>query len=158
VFNAETAGNYQIVAKSFDGTGGNFALEVRPATPYEVALNDAQVSLQAGDFDAAIAAYGEAIALEPENPEPYIARAESYIGKTQVELESQGRFLESPDDLPADAKSAIVADFEQAAQLYQEAGDAFTAQSLREQIEYIQTGEIPGPNGGGPRPEGAEPM
>jgi tetratricopeptide (TPR) repeat protein len=153
VYAAPQSGSYTIVAKSFDGQGGDYSLEVRPATDYEVAYSRAQASIQAQDFAEAIAAYSEAISLQPDNPESYLGRADAYFGQAQTTLEAQGEVLEEPDDLPTDALEAIIADFEKAAELYEEAGDPFTAQSLREQIQYLETGEIPGPTGGGPRPQ-----
>ena len=153
IYSAPTAGNYTIVTQSFDGEGGDFAIEVRPATEYEVAMNDAQVSIQEQDFEEAIAAYSDAIEIEPENPEAYLGRADAYFGQAQAELESQGEILEEPSDLSPEVREAIVEDFQRAAELYEAEGDPFTAQSLREQIEYIETGEFPGPSGGGPREE-----
>lgn len=149
VYSVPVSGSYTVIAKSFDGQGGDYALEVRPATDYEVAYNTAQTQLQTGDFDAAIAAFSEAISLDPNNPEAYLGRADAYFGKSYTELEAQGMVLEGPDDLPPTAREAIIADFQKAAELYEAAGDPFMAQSLREQVQYIQTGEFPGPGGGG---------
>ncbi|MGD1940923.1 MAG: tetratricopeptide repeat protein [Leptolyngbyaceae cyanobacterium] len=151
VYNAEAAGSYSIVAKSFDGQGGDFAIEVRAATDYEVAFSQAQVSIQNQDFEGAIAAYSDAIALDDSNPEAFLGRADAYFGQAQTALEAQGEFLEDPTDLEPEIRDAIVADFAKAAELYEAEGDPFTAQSLREQIQYIETGEFPGPEGGGPR-------
>jgi tetratricopeptide (TPR) repeat protein len=151
IYSAPTAGSYTVVTKSFDGEGGDFDIEVRPATEYEVAFNQAQASIQEQDFEAAIAAYSEAIELAPENPEAYLGRADAYFGQAQAELEAQGNILEEPNDLAPEVREAIVEDFQRAAELYEAEGDPFTAQSLREQIQYIETGEFPGPSGGGPR-------
>jgi tetratricopeptide (TPR) repeat protein len=152
IFKATASGSYTILTQSFDGEGGDFAIEVRPATEYEVAYSEAQASIQEQDFEAAIAAYSSAIELAPENPEPYLGRADAYFGRAQAELESQGELLEEPSDLTPDVREAIVDDFQKAAELYEAEGDPFTAQSLREQIQYIETGEFPEPSGGGPRP------
>ena len=150
IYSPMTAGSYTIVTQSFDGEGGNFTVEVRPATEYEVAYNEAQASIQEQDFEAAIAAYSDAIELSPENPEPYLGRADAYFGQAQAELESQGQLLEEPSDLAPDVREAIVEDFQRAAELYEAEGDPFTAQSLREQIQYIETGEFPEPAEGEP--------
>ncbi|MEM6521885.1 MAG: tetratricopeptide repeat protein [Cyanobacteria bacterium P01_D01_bin.71] len=150
VYTAADSGDYTIQSKSFDGEGGNFNIEVRPATEYEVAFNLAQTSVEAQDYETAIAAYTEAIALDNSNPEAYLGRADAYFGQAQAALEAQGEILEDPSDLESDTRDAIVADFEEAATLYEAQGDPFTAQSLREQIQYIETGEFPEPNGGGP--------
>ncbi|HEY9888774.1 MAG TPA: tetratricopeptide repeat protein [Candidatus Obscuribacterales bacterium] len=145
VYSATTAGSFTVVTKSFDGEGGDFNLSVRPATEYEVAFNQAQMSMEARDFDAAIAAYSDAIAVDPANPESYLGRADAYFGKAQADLEAQGEVLEEPGDLTPEIRAAIVADFATAAELYEAEGDPFTAQSLREQIQYIETGEFSTP-------------
>lgn len=147
VYSVDEAGSYTIVTKSFDGEGGDFSLAVRPATEYEVAYNEAQISIQDQDFAGAIAAYSDAIELEPENPEPYLGRADAYFGQAQAELEAAGEVLEEPSDLSSEVREAIVEDFQKAAELYEAEGDPFTAQSLREQIQYIETGEFPEPEG-----------
>lgn len=151
VYSAATAGEYTVVTKSFDGQGGDYDLEVRPATDYEVAYSRAQTQIQAGDYEGAIAAYTDAIRLEPSNPEPYLGRADAYFGRASANLQAQGDLLEAPSDLSLEDRDAIVSDFRQAAELFEAAGDTDTAQSLREQIEFIETGETPGPQGGGPR-------
>ena len=148
IYSATAAGSYTVITKSFDGQGGDYSLEVRPATAYEVSQNEAQTLLQTGDYDGAIMAYSEAIELDSENPEAYLGRADAYFAKAQSILESEGRVLEGPDDLPPDIQAAIVSDFQTAAELYDAAEDPATAQSLREQIQFIETGEIPGPAGG----------
>jgi len=153
VYTADAGGDYTIVTKSYDGQGGDFNIEVRPATEYEVAFSQAQMSIEKQDYDAAISAYTEAIELDASNPEAYLGRADAYFGQAQAALEAQGQVLEEPSDLEPETREAIVADFTEAAELYEAEGDPFTAQSLREQIEYIQTGEFPGPSGGGPRPQ-----
>jgi hypothetical protein len=61
VYMAPESGNYTIVAKSFDGQGGDYSLEVRPATEYEVAYSQAQTNIREQDFAGAIAAYSEAM-------------------------------------------------------------------------------------------------
>ncbi|MEM6837545.1 MAG: tetratricopeptide repeat protein [Cyanobacteria bacterium P01_C01_bin.120] len=157
VYTAADSGDYTIQSKSFDGEGGDFSIEVRPATEYEVAFSLAQTSVEVQDYEAAIAAYSEAIALDDSNPEAYLGRADAYFGQAQAALEAQGEILEDPSDLEPDTRSAIVADFEEAAMLYESQGDSFTAQSLREQIQYIETGEFPDSTGGGDRAPEVEP-
>ncbi|MGF1458705.1 MAG: tetratricopeptide repeat protein [Leptolyngbyaceae cyanobacterium] len=151
VYTAAESGEYTIISKSFDGEGGDFNIQVRPATDYEVAFSEAQASVEAQDYEAAIAAYTEAIELDSSMPEAYLGRADAYFGRAQSELEAQGEILEDPMDLTSEAREAIVADFQSAAELYEANGDPFTAESLREQIQYLETGEFPGPSGGGPR-------
>lgn len=153
VYTATDSGDYTILSKSFDGQGGDFNIEVRPATEYEMAFSRAQSNIEVQDFEGAIAAYTEAIELDPSNPEAFLGRADALFGQAQAALEAQGEVLEEPTDLDPETRDAIVADFEEAAALYEADGDPFTAQSLREQIQYIETGEVPGPSGGGPRSE-----
>lgn len=141
VYRVATAGEYTIVARSFDGRGGDYALEVRPATDYEIAFSQAQTQSQNGDFDGAIAAYTEAIRLEPDNPESYLGRADAYFGQVSEALGS----IEQPSDLPAEARAAIIADYQKAAELFDAANDPLTAESLREQIEFLETGGTEAP-------------
>lgn len=151
VYSAPTSGSYTVITKSFDGQGGDYDLEVRPATEYEVSYSNAQDLSQEGNFEEAISAFTEAIELEPENPLPYLGRANAYFGLAVADIEAQGQILESPNDLPAETREAIIADFQRAADLYDEAGDPETAQTLREQVEVFQGNEFPGPAGGGDR-------
>lgn len=151
VYNVPISGEYTIIAKSFDEQGGAYDLKVRSAEAYEVSFYEAQLHAQEGDYDAAIADYSEVIALEPEIPEAYLGRADAYFGQAQVQLEAQGLVLGSPDDLTPEIRNAIIADFEQAATLYEAGGDSFTAQSIREQVQQLQPGGFTGPTGGGER-------
>lgn len=148
VYNADASGTYTVITKSFDGQGGSYSLEVRPATAYEVSFTEARTSLDEGNYEAAIAAYSEAIAIDPEDPEAYIGRAEAHFGMAFEALESQGLALENPDDLSPETREAIIVDYEQAAELYDASGDDFTAQNLRDQIEYLQTGDTSAPTEG----------
>lgn len=151
VYSADASGTYTIIAKSFDGAGGDFDIAVRPATEYEVLYSEAVMSMELGDYIGAIAAFSDAISLDPANPDLYLGRADAYFGQAQTDLEAQGLFLEEPNDLPDDARAAIVGDFQTAAELYEADGNVFAADSLREQIQYIETGEIPEPTNGGSR-------
>ncbi|MEO1095440.1 MAG: tetratricopeptide repeat protein [Cyanobacteria bacterium J06638_28] len=151
VYNVPTSGEYTIIAKSFDEQGGVYDLQVRAAETYEVAFYEAQIHAQEGDYEAAIADYSEVISLEPDIPEAYLGRADAYFGQAQAQLQAQGLVLGSPDDLAPATRDAIIADFEQAATLYEAAGDSFTAQSIREQVQQLQPGGFTGPDGGGER-------
>jgi tetratricopeptide (TPR) repeat protein len=152
VYTAQEAGQYTIVARSYAGNGGNYQLRVAPATAYEVSLSQAQLSLQEGNYEAAIAALTEAISLNPDGAEAYLARVDAYFGMVYTwRWKPKGLFFEGPDDIPDEYRTAIVDDFLTAAAIYEAEGDAFSAQSLREQAEYIRTGEFPEPS---PVPEG----
>lgn len=157
LYEAAASGEYTIQSMAFDGQqGGTFDLQVRPATAYEMAFNQAQLSLEAQDLEGAIAAYSEAIELDGSNPEVFLGRADAYFGQALSEWEAEGNFEESEsasfeqqflEDLDPEVRDTIVADFETAADLYEAEGDPFTAQSLREQIQYIETGEFPDSSG-----------
>ena len=151
VYTATETGQYTVVARSYAGNGGNYQIQVAPATAYEVSLSQAQLFLQEGNYDAAIAALTEAISLNPDGAEAYLARVDAYFGMVYMEMEAQGLFFEGPDDIPDEYRTAIVDDFLAAADIYEAEGDAFSASSLREQAEYIRTGEFPEPS---PAPEG----
>ncbi|NEQ43135.1 MAG: tetratricopeptide repeat protein [Leptolyngbya sp. SIOISBB] len=160
VYEAEASGDYIIQSMAFDGQqGGDFDLEVRLATAYEMAFNQAQLSLEAQDLEGAIAAYSEAIELDASNPEVFLGRADAYFGQALSEWEAAGNFDEDEaasfeeqflEDLDPEIRDIIVADFETAADLYEAEGDPFTAQSLREQVQYIETGEFPDATGAPP--------
>ncbi|MBF2035745.1 MAG: tetratricopeptide repeat protein [Leptolyngbyaceae cyanobacterium T60_A2020_046] len=143
IYRVPTDGEYTVVARSFSGQGGNFDLVVRAATPYEVSYDAAQQALQEGDYAGAIAAYSEAIELEPTNPEAYLGRADANFGRAFVAADAEGRVFEGPNDIPDDLREAIIADFEAALAIYEETGNTFSAQSLQEQINYLRTGESP---------------
>lgn len=131
---------YTVVASSFTGQGGDYDLMVRTSTPYEVAYGKAQDLVQQEDYDGAIAAYTEAIDLDDEKPSAYLGRAEAYLGKLYAE---QGDSLSSPQDMPAEARDAIIADFESAADLIEAVGNLDWAASLREQADYLRSGDQP---------------
>ena len=157
IYAVEVSGDYLIQGMSFDGQqGGSFELEVRSATAYEVALNQAQVSLEQQDLEAAITAYTEAIDLDASNPQAFLGRADAYFGQALAAWEAQGNFDEGAAatfeeqflaDLDPELRNILLSDFEAAASLYEAEGDPFTAQSLREQIQYLETGEFPGATG-----------
>ncbi|PSN10680.1 hypothetical protein C7271_25650 [filamentous cyanobacterium CCP5] len=127
-------GEYQVVATSYDGQGGDYDLTVRPANPYESLYGEGQDSLAAEKYDEAIAAYSAAIDLEPEEVPAYLGRIEAYLGQVYAEAEN----VETPADIPADTKSLIIADFEQAADLIEALGNLGWAQSLREQADVLR--------------------
>jgi tetratricopeptide (TPR) repeat protein len=114
-------GEYKVLARSFSGMGGNYSLTVRPATAYDQAYARAVEQYQQGMFAEAISAYTEAIRVDPNQAVAYIERADARYAQTGTP---------SPE---------MVADYERAADLYQQSGDVETAQSLREQIEYLQS-------------------
>lgn len=132
-------GIYTVVARSFSGQGGAYSLVVRSSTPYEMAYNEAQILVQQEDFSRAIAAYTRAIEIDPQQSSAYLGRAEAYLG----EVYADGTVIESPQDIPEATRESIIADFEAAADLIEATGNPDWATSLREQANYLRTGEAP---------------
>ena len=132
------SGAYTVLAGSYSGQGGEYDFAVRPATEFEQAFNQAVNLSQEQDYPAAISAYSEAIDIDPSKPEAYMGRADAYWGQAYAE---QGESFEGPESLGKDARNAIIADYQKAADLLETSGDDDFAQSLREQVEFLQTGE-----------------
>jgi tetratricopeptide (TPR) repeat protein len=112
-------GTYKIRARSFSGVGGNYSVSVRPATAYDQAYNRGYTAFREGNTEEALAAYNEAIRLDPSQPTAYADRADLRY--------SQGA-----------ATTEFLADYERAAELYQQAGNTEMAENMRSQIQYIQ--------------------
>ncbi|NJO41808.1 MAG: tetratricopeptide repeat protein [Cyanobacteria bacterium CRU_2_1] len=113
-------GTYKIVARSFSGQGGNYTVTVNPATEYDQAYSRGVNAYIEGDVGEAIEALSEAIEIDPDQPVTYLDRGDLYYEQGEID--------------------AVIADYQKAADLYEEAGDMTTAQMLREQITYIQEG------------------
>lgn len=137
-------GTYQVVARSYSGNGGDFNLVVRLATDYEISLARAESLIGVERYSEAIAAYTDAIALDPDQPLGYLGRAQATLGQVYLE---QGTSIEGPEDIPAAARESVIADFEKAADLIEADGDVEWANSLREQASFLR-----GMNGGEPLP------
>jgi len=135
-----TDGSYTVVTRSFSGAGGDYSLVVREATPFEIAYNQAETLAQQQDYEAAIEAFGEAIAIDDEQPSAYLGRADAYLGQAYLTM---GDRFSGPQDLPPLIRAALIRDFETAADLIQAAGNEEWANSLREQANYLRTGELP---------------
>ncbi|MDJ0708069.1 MAG: PPC domain-containing protein [Leptolyngbyaceae cyanobacterium MO_188.B28] len=142
------SGSYTILAGSYSGQGGVYDVSVRPATEFEQAFNDAVNLSQTQNYPAAISAYSAAIDIDPSKPEAYMGRADAYWGQAYTE---QGESFEGPQSLSKESRDAIIADYEKAADLLDTSGDSDFAQSLREQVEYLQTGEQAGEQTGEPQ-------
>jgi tetratricopeptide (TPR) repeat protein len=139
------AGRYSVVASAFTGAGGDYSITVRPATDYEKVYDRALELMASEDYADAIEAYGAAISLEPNKPDAYLGRADAYWGQAYFTL---GENFTGPDSLPANTRSAIIADYEKAATLLEQQGQTDYAASLREQAQYVRTGVIPGDEAG----------
>ncbi|NJL49045.1 MAG: hypothetical protein HC929_18270 [Leptolyngbyaceae cyanobacterium SM2_5_2] len=138
IFELPADGSYTVIARSFSGEGGNYSLLVRAATDYEMAYAEAEALVLAEKYEDAISAYSEAIQLDPAQAPAYLGRAQATLGQVYLE---QGEAIEGPEDLPAEVRQAVIADFEQAATLLESEGDGDWAASLREQVEFLRSVE-----------------
>ncbi|HZG39141.1 MAG TPA: tetratricopeptide repeat protein [Nodosilinea sp.] len=128
-------GVYSVVARSFSGQGGDFDLVVRTATEFEVTYAEAEALTLAEDYAEAIATYTRAIEIDPEQSSAYLGRAQALLGQMYVE---QGDAIEGPEDIPLEVRELVIADFEQAATLFEANGSADWADSLRGQAEVLR--------------------
>lgn len=131
-------GLYTVVAKSFSGQGGDYDLIVRTATEFEATFAKAEALSLAEDFPGAIAAYTEAIEVDPNQSSAYLGRAQAILGQVYLE---QGESIAGPEDIPLEARESVIADFEQAATLFEANGSVDWADSLREQAELLRNTE-----------------
>jgi len=135
IFELPADDQYTVIARSFSGEGGDYSLLVRAATDYEMAYAEAEALVLAENFGDAIAAYSEAIQLDPAQAPAYLGRAQATLGQVYLE---QGEALEGPEDIPSEVRESVIADFEQAATLLEAEGSQDWATSLREQVEFLR--------------------
>ncbi|MFQ4137602.1 PPC domain-containing protein [Nodosilinea sp. PGN35] len=128
-------GTYTVVARSFSGQGGDYALVVRASTEFEISYAEAETLALAEDYPAAIAAYTAAIEVDPDQSSAYLGRAQAILGQVYME---QGDQIEGPEDIPPEARELVIADFEQAATLFEANGSEDWAASLREQAAVLR--------------------
>ncbi|MGB6015130.1 MAG: pre-peptidase C-terminal domain-containing protein [Nodosilinea sp.] len=128
-------GAYTVVAKSFSGQGGDYDLVVRPSTEFEITYAEAEALALAEDYPGAIDAYSKAIDIDPEQSSAYLGRAQATLGRVYLE---QGDAIQGPEDIPLEAREAVIADFEQAATLFDADGSVDWAESLRDQVEVLR--------------------
>jgi len=136
------SGEYTAVAGSFSGQGGTYELVVRAATDYERVYDRAIDLMVSEDYGQAIEAYTAAISLNESDPNAYLGRADAYWGQAYLIM---GEDFNGPDSLPDASRAAIVSDYETAAAIFESEGNADYAFSLREQAEYVRTGEYSDP-------------
>lgn len=129
-------GTYTVVARSFSGQGGDYALVVRASTEFEITYAEAETLVLAEDYPEAIAAYTAAIEIDPDQPSAYLGRAQAILGQVYRE---QGDQIEGPEDIPLEARELVIADFEQAATLFEASGSEDWAASLREQAAVLRS-------------------
>jgi tetratricopeptide (TPR) repeat protein len=131
------SGSYSAIASSFSGSGGKYQIEVRPATEYEQVFSRAYELSAAENYEGAIAAYTEAIALNDTDPGAYLGRAQARISNFYLAAETGSA---SPDELPQEVTDLVVADFLKAADLLEQQGQTDAATSLRDQANYFSGG------------------
>lgn len=131
-----SSGTYKVFARSFSGGGGSYLITVRPSSDYDQAYARAWTLFMENNYSDAIAAYGEAIQLDPNQPTAYYDRAEIRWSQFYMSL-GENYDYENPPQPDAETKAAIIADYESAAALYEQAGNSEMAQTLREQINSI---------------------
>ncbi|HEY9699212.1 MAG TPA: pre-peptidase C-terminal domain-containing protein [Trichocoleus sp.] len=111
-------GEYQVLARSFSGAGGQYNVNVRPATAFDQAYWKGVQLYSQGQFQEAEVLLTQAIELDPTQPAPYLDRAE--VAYAQGNL------------------SSVIADYQKAATLYEQAGNQKAAQDIRAQIGTLQ--------------------
>lgn len=127
---------YTVVARSFAGDGGDYDLVVRDSTDFELTFAAAEALVAEEDYEGAIAAYSEAIDLDPDQASAYLGRAQALLAQTYVE---QGEEIQGPADIPLAVREMVIADFEQAADLIEASGGGEGwADSLREQAAVLR--------------------
>lgn len=130
-----SSGTYKVLARSLDGSGGQYAVAVRPATPFEQAYSQASELFFNGNYVEAINAFTEVIELDPEQPVAYWDRADARMGQFYAEQNPESS---EPAQLDAELKAVVLADYERAIALYELAGDTEKVQILRDQITWLQ--------------------
>ncbi len=139
VLELPASGEYSAIASSFAGDGGNYQIEVRPASEYEQVFSRAYDLSLSENYADSIEAYTAAIELNDTDPGAYLGRAEAVIGQTYLTADTD---TTSPEELPKDVIDKVVADFLKAADLLEQQGQTGPAESLREQAQYF-LGESP---------------
>ena len=128
------SGTYSAVASSFSGQGGNYQIEVRPASEYEEVFSRAYDYYISEDYTDAIEAYSAAIEIDDTDPGAYLGRAEARVN--QVYASANSTFGDT-DELPESVVSAVVEDFLKAADLLELQGQEGPAAALREQARFF---------------------
>lgn len=111
-------GEYKVLARSFSGAGGQYSVNVRPATAFDQAYWQGVQLYSQGKFQEAEVFLTQAIELDPSQPAPYLDRAE--VAYAQGNL------------------SSVLADYQEAATRYERAGNQKAAQDIRAQITVLQ--------------------
>ncbi|HSM83935.1 MAG TPA: pre-peptidase C-terminal domain-containing protein [Nodosilinea sp.] len=132
-------GVYTIIARSFSGQGGDYDLTVRDATDFEITYAEAESLATVENYAEAIATYTTAIDIDPDQASAYLGRAQATLGLVYLDA---GNTIEGPEDIPLEAREAVIADFEQAATLFEANGSSDWAASLREQASLLRSAGV----------------
>lgn len=125
VYTLPTSGTYKVIARSLSGIGGSYEVVIADATVFDQAYFRGVAARQEGDYAAAIAAFDEAIRLDPSQPSIHLDRADALYTQAQ--------------QLRPEEREAIRQSYERAIELYEQAGDEENAQLVREQLTYLET-------------------
>lgn len=123
VYTLPTNGTYKVLARSLSGAGGSYEVVIADATAFDQAYFRGIAARQEGDYAAAIAAFDEAIRLDPSQPAIHLDRADALHAQAQ--------------QLRPEEQEAIEQSYERAIELYEQAGDEESAQLVREQLMYL---------------------
>ena len=134
VIELPTTGTYSAIATSYSGMGGSYQIEVRPTSEYEQVFNRAYELTLSEDYPNAVEAYSAAIELNDADPSAYIGRAEASLSNAYLAFTDETGDL---SDLPEEVLSAVADDYNEAADLLDQQGQAGPASSLREQARYF---------------------
>lgn len=117
-------GAYKIMARSSSGQAGSYRVSVRPATAYDEAYSRGVTLVQSGNFLGAIEAFRAATEADSNQPVAYLDMADAlYAEATRIQ----------PEEI-----RTIVANYNRAANLYEQQGNAEMAQMLRDQASYLE--------------------
>ena len=143
VIELPTTGTYSAIATSYSGLGGSYQIEVRPTSEYEQVFNRAYEFTISEDYPNAVEAYSAAIELNDTDPSAYMGRAEASLSNAYLAFTDETGDI---SDLPEEVLSAVADDYNKAADLLEQQGQAGPASSLREQAQYFMGEEsVPAP-------------
>jgi len=123
VITLPSTGDYQIVARSPYGTSGSYTVQVRVATEFDQAYFQGVTLMQAGSYAEAIAAFTEATEVDSTQPIAFLDLADAVYAEAMR--------------LNPVEQATVVANYQRAAELYEQQGNTDMAQMLRDQLSYL---------------------
>lgn len=119
-------GDYTIQVRAFGGMQfGDYTLTVSVATPYEAAYGEGWNLYLMGDYEGALEALDRAIALDPDQPDAYLARVDVLYGLAQM--------------LRPEEREALIENYRRLQEVYERTGNTEGAQSIQAEIEYLES-------------------